>query len=181
MKLKEKTLQQNIKFTGRLINVRHDEVELPNHNVTTREVVEHPGGVAVAMCDEKGKFFLVTQYRYAQQKEMIEFPAGKLEKGEDPFLAIQREIIEETGYEGKDFIYLGTMVPTGAYLEEKITMYYAKVDKFVGQNLDADEFITVSKRSLNEIIEMIFRGEIEDGKTIAMAFMIKELLARKNK
>ena len=66
-------------------------------------------------------------------------------------------------------------------LEEKITMYYAKVDKFVGQNLDADEFITVSKRSLNEIIEMIFRGEIEDGKTIAMAFMIKELLARKNK
>lgn len=181
MKLKEKTLKQNIKFSGQLINVRHDEVELPNNKITTREVVEHPGGVAVAMCDEKGDFFLVTQYRYAQQKEMIEFPAGKLEKGENPFVAIQREIAEETGYEGKDFIFLGTMVPTGAYLEERITMYYAKAGKHVGQNLDEDEFIRVTKKSLNEIIEMIFHGEIEDGKTIAMAFMIKTLLARSKK
>ena len=104
----------------------------------------------------------------------------KKEINEDPFITAKREIIEETGYSAKDFVYLGQMVPTGAYLEEVIDMYYAKADKFIGQHLDEDEFITLKKFTLDEIIDMCMSNEICDGKTIAMAFMIREL-KRKNK
>lgn len=181
MKLKETTLKQELKFKGRLINVRHDEVELPNHEIALREVVEHPGGVAVAMINDEGKFFMVEQYRYAQQKVLLEYPAGKMERGEDPLETAKREIIEETGYSGKDFVYLGRMVPTGAYLEEKIEMYMATTDQYLGQNLDVDEFVSVSTKLIDELIEMIMNREIEDGKTIAMTFMIKEMLERNKK
>lgn len=178
MKLKEITLSKEIKFKGRLINVRHDEVELPNGDKGLREVVEHPGGVAIALQDIDGDFFVVSQFRYAQQKVLMEFPAGKMEKGEDPLETAKREVIEETGYSGKDYLYLGRMVPTGAYLEEKIEMYYAKVDEFKGQNLDADEFMNVTKKSIHDLVEMIMNKEIEDAKTIAMTFMIKEMMER---
>lgn len=179
MKLKEITLNQEVKFKGRIITVRHDEVELPNGEKGMREVVEHPGGVAIALQDHDDKFFMVSQFRYAQQKILMEFPAGKMEKGEDPLETAKREIVEETGYSGKDYHYLGRMVPTGAYLEEKIEMYTAKVDQFMGQNLDSDEFMNVTKKSIDDLISMIMNHEIEDGKTIAMTFMIKEMMASK--
>ncbi|MEG0176395.1 NUDIX hydrolase [Anaerorhabdus sp.] len=181
MKLNEKTLKQELKFKGKLINVRHDEVELPNNEIALREVVEHPGGVAVAMINNEGKFFMVEQYRYAQQKVLLEFPAGKMEKGEDPLETAKREVIEETGYSGKDYVYLGRMVPTGAYLEEKIEMYMATTDQYMGQKLDEDEFVKVSTKSIDELVDMIMNREIEDGKTIAMTFMIKEIMARNKK
>lgn len=181
MNLKEKTLSGKKVFHGKLINVRHDEVELPNGEITLREVVEHPGGVSVAMMNDKNQFFMVSQYRYAQQKVLLEFPAGKLEYGEDALEAAKREIEEETGYSGKDYVYLGRLVPTGAYLEEKIEMYMAHVDEYKGQNLDKDEFINVSMKTIDELIEMIMNKEIEDGKTIAMTFMIKEIIERNKK
>ncbi|MEG1463125.1 NUDIX hydrolase [Anaerorhabdus sp.] len=181
MKLNEKTLNKKIVFEGKLISVRHDEVELPNQELAIREVVEHPGGVSVAMCNEQGQFFMVSQYRYAQQKVLLEFPAGKLEYGEDTFEAAKREIVEETGYSAKEYVYLGKMIPTGAYLEEKIEMYYAHVDEYKGQNLDQDEFINVSMKTIDELVAMIMNKEIEDGKTIAMTFMIKEIMAREKK
>lgn len=181
MKLEEKTIKQEMKFEGKLINVRHDTVELPNHSIGLREVVEHPGGVAIAMMNDEGKLFVVEQFRYGQRKVLLEFPAGKMEKGEDPLETAKREIVEETGYSGKDYIYLGRMVPTGAYLEEKIEMYMATVDKYVGQNLDEDEFMNVSTKSIEELVKMIMNKEIEDGKTIAMTFMVKEIMENSNK
>lgn len=181
MKLYEKTIKQEKVFEGVLIDVRHDEVELPNGVMGCREVVEHPGGVAVAMCNDAGQYYLVSQYRYAQQKIMMEFPAGKLERGEDALEAAKRELVEETGIMGKEFQYLGRMIPTGGYLEETITMYHAQTDEVIGQNLDHDEFITITMKTLDELVDMIMNHEIEDGKTIAMTFMIKEMMARKNK
>ena len=98
MDLTEKTLSAQRVFEGRLIHVRHDQVCLPDGQKTVREVVEHPGGVAIAALTEEGQILLVDQFRYAQQRVMREVPAGKLERGEDPRKAALRELEEETGY-----------------------------------------------------------------------------------
>lgn len=123
---------------------------------------------------------MVKQYRYAQEKEMTEFPAGKKEAGEDPFMTAQREIVEETGYEGTDWVYLGKTIPTPAYDTETIDLYYAKTGKFVGQHFDADERIDTCRMTLQEIIDACYKGEIQDAKTMSMAFLIREMKERKH-
>ncbi len=178
MELKEETLTKNVVYDGKIITVRSDTAKTPDGQIVPREVVEHPGGVGIALEDEDGKFFMVTQFRYAQQKVMIEFPAGKKEPGEDPLMTAKREIIEETGYEGVDFVRLGQLVPTPAYDTEVIDLFYAKQGKFAGQHLDEDENLNLSKMSVDELTDAIVHGKIDDAKTVAMTFLIKEMKER---
>ena len=178
MDMKEKTLKKTTVYDGHIIRVRLDEALSAEGDKVPREVVEHPGGVGIALEDEEGKFFLVTQYRYAQEAIMLEYPAGKKEPGEDPMTTAKREIIEETGYEGLDFVHLGSMVPTPAYDTEVIELYYARQGRFLGQHLDSDEYIHLSKLTLDEITEKIVSGEVNDAKTIGMTFLIRENKAR---
>ena len=124
MTQEEKTLKKEYEYKGRVINVRSDEAQLPDGRIVQREVVEHPGGVVIALEDTDRTFFFVTQWRYAQVRSLLEFPAGKLEKGENPFESAKREIIEETGYEGVDYVDFGEFVPTGAYGQEVIHLYF---------------------------------------------------------
>lgn len=181
MTQEEKTLKKEYKYKGRVINVRSDEAQLPDGRIVQREVVEHPGGVVIALEDTDGTFFFVTQWRYAQIRSLLEFPAGKLEKGENPFESAKREIIEETGYEGVDYVDFGEFVPTGAYGQEVIHLYYAKKGKYYGQHLDDDENLNVTKMTLEETIDKIMKGEIIDGKTIALAFKVQEYKKRYGK
>ena len=174
MNFQEKTVKKTYQYHGHVVTVRLDDVILPDGRNTIREVVEHPGGVAIAMEDENNLFYVVTQWRYAQEKEMTEFPAGKLERGEDPFEAAAREVAEETGYEGTEWKDFGEFVPTGAYGEERVHLYYARQGTFIGQHLDADENLGVEKLSLEEIITRIMDGRITDGKTSVLAFKVKE-------
>ncbi len=174
-KLEEKQISSEYVYCGKVIKVRVDQARIPNGNVTLREVVEHPGGVAIALEDEEGKFFLVTQWRYAQEKEVLEFPAGKREPGEDPLTTAKREIAEETGYTAKDFVNLGEMIPTGAYDSEVIHMYYAKTDSYVGEHFDDDENLVPERMTLAEIVKKIMDREITDGKTMVMALKIQEM------
>lgn len=178
--LKEKTIAQSYVYEGTVVRLREDKAELCDGQIVDRTVVEHPGGVGVALEDEDGKFFFVSQWRYAQGEVTLEYPAGKREKGEEDLLTAQREVIEETGYEGTDWKYLGLMYPTPAYDNETIGMYYAKKGRFVGQHLDSDENINVSKFSLDEITDMILQGKIHDAKTIGMTFLVKENKERGN-
>lgn len=178
MSQKEETLKKEYQYKGRVIRVRLDDAKLPDGRIVQREVVEHPGGVAIALENADGNFFLVSQWRYAQEKELVEFPAGKLELGENPSEAIKREVVEETGYDAKDYIDFGEFVPTGAYGQEKVHLYYAKANKYLGQHLDDDEHLDVILKSLDEIIDEIMSGEITDGKTIALAFKVKEYKRR---
>ena len=108
----------------------------------------------------------------------LEYPAGKREKGEDDLAVAKREIAEETGYEGKDWVYLGTIYPTPAYDSETIGLYYAKKGNYVGQHLDQDEHINVSLLTLDEITDKIIAGEVHDAKTVSMTFLIKEMKER---
>lgn len=179
MELTEETLSKTYRYKGYVVNMRSDEVRLPDGTQALREVVEHPGGVGIALENENHEFYMVSQWRYAQGRVLREFPAGKREKGEDPLETARREIAEETGYEGEDFVDLGPLVPTGAYDTEVIEMYYAKAGRYVGQHFDFDENLALSLMTLDQIIDEIMEQKIIDAKTIAMAFKIREMKNRK--
>ena len=168
----EKQVSREEIYKGKVIHVVKDEVELDDGNRAFREVVLHHGGVCIAL-KQGDAYFMVSQYRYSLGKEMLEFPAGKIEKGEDPDEAILREVVEETGYETKGIRKLGSIIPTCGYCTERIHLYYAQASDFVGQHFDPDERIELKKYTYAQISEMIQNGTIDDAKTIALMFFIK--------
>lgn len=159
-------------YKGKILNLRKDIIER-NNEPQIREVVEHHGGVGIALEDDDGSFFFVTQHRYAVDEVTLEFPAGKKEVGESALDTAKREIVEETGYSGKDWFYLGKIYPTPAYDTEIIDLYYAKKDKYLGQHLDSDEDITLTKLTLSELNEKILNQEIPDAKTVSMSLLLQ--------
>ena len=159
-------------FNGKVIRVSKDEVIIDDGTIAYREVVKHNGGVCIALKDGD-YYYMVRQYRYPMGEMMLEFPAGKIEKDEDPDLAIIREAQEETGFTVKNIMKFGYVVPTCGYSNEKIYLYYGEADKNIGQHLDKDERINVEKYTLNEIEQMIMNNEIQDAKTIALVLHIK--------
>ena len=116
MELKETFVSRQEIFHGRIVDLRVDTVRLPNGHLTTREVIDHPGGVAVVAIDENDNVLTVKQYRYAFQTVLEEIPAGKLERGEDPAAAARRELSEETGADEDEFINF-ERVPFDALLD----------------------------------------------------------------
>ena len=176
MKLFEKTLSQDYKYNGRIINLRVDEAQLENGKTALREVVEHHGGVCIAALDEDGCLLMVRQFRYPYGEVLLEIPAGKLEKGEDPLECGKRELEEETGYVAERFTDLGKLYPTPAYVTEVIHMYYAENLTKTAQRLDADEFLSVEHVPLADAVEMVMSGEIRDSKTQVAILKLKELI-----
>lgn len=168
----EKQVKREEIYQGKVIHVVKDEVILDDGTNATREVVLHNGGVCIALRNSD-YYYMVRQYRYALGKDMLEFPAGKIEKGEVPDEAILREVIEETGFEAKNIKKFGYVIPTCGYCSEKIYLYYGEVDKYVGQHFDIDERLNLEKYTFTQIKEMIKNGEIDDSKTIALMYRIE--------
>ena len=171
----EKQLPSEEKFAGRVIRVTVDTVELENGHTSTREVVHHHGGAGIAALNEAGEIYLVRQYRYALDRELIEIPAGKLEPGEDPFEAAKRELGEEAGLKAGHWRDLGYIIPTCGYCSEIIWLYAAKDLTDVRQHLDADEFLSVFTLPLDEAAAKVLSGEIADSKTVAAVLKLKAL------
>lgn len=170
----EKRIKRELIYNGRILELCVDDVELDDGKKAIREVIVHNGGVCIAVKDlSDNKYFMVKQYRYVQEKEMLEFCAGKIEKGEDPDLAILREANEELGYEVKNVRKLGQVIPTCAYCGEIDYLYYGETSEYIGQHLDEDERIETYKFSFKEIKEMIKNGVIDDCKTIALMYNIE--------
>ncbi len=165
MDLKERTVKVNYVYQGKIVNLRCDEAALPDGKACKREMVEHPGGASV-LCVYKGKVALVRQFRYAYQEELLEIPAGKLEKGEDPMLAAKRELEEETGLVASELKPLFTLYPTPGYTNEKIYIYKASGVTLGKQHLDEGEFLNVVFLPVEEVARMIEKREIRDAKTI---------------
>ncbi len=178
MKLYEKTLSVKPIYDGRIIHAHVDDVELENGTVTKREVVDHPGGVSVAVLTGKNELIFVCQFRYPYKKVLLELPAGKLEPGEDPFEAVKREQLEETGTRGDNYISLGEVYPTPGYCGEIIRLWACRAAE--GQqalSLDEDEFLDTERIPLDRAVEMVCNNEIPDAKTqigiLKTAFLVK--------
>lgn len=165
MQLEEKTVRKNYIYRGKIINVRCDDAELPNGRPCRREIVEHPGGACV-LCVKDGKVALVRQFRYAYGEAIYEIPAGKLNEGEDPMLAAERELGEETGMIADELVLRFVLYPTPGYTNEKIFIYEALGVREGKQHLDEGEFLNVEFVPIEDALEMVENGSICDAKTI---------------
>ena len=165
MQLEEKTVRKNYIYRGKIINVRCDDAELPNGRPCRREIVEHPGGACV-LCVKDGKVALVKQFRYAYGEAIYEIPAGKLNEGEDPMLAAERELGEETGMIADELVLRFVLYPTPGYTNEKIFIYEALGVREGKQHLDEGEFLNVEFVPIEDALEMVENGAICDAKTI---------------
>ena len=172
MNKEEKKLSSQKIYDGRVIKVSKDEVLCPNGNTSIREIVHHRGGVGV-LFKLGDKFVFEKQYRYAFNEEMIEIPAGKLEEGEIPLPAAERELLEETGYRPLEMVHLGDMYPTVGYSNEVIHLYYCEKAVKEERHLDNDEMIDLFLLNLEEIEKMIADNTIRDSKTIAAVYLYK--------
>lgn len=167
MKFEEKAISKETVYNGKIINLCKDTVMLPNGKQALREVVKHPGGVCVAALTDKQEILLVSQFRYPVGDEILEVPAGKLTKGEDPLCCGKRELHEETGASAKEYTDLGQLFPSPGYTDEIIYIYLAKGLTYGEQDPDDDEFLDVVKMPLETAVEKVLSGEIKDAKSQA--------------
>ena len=183
MDLTEKTIASQELYAGRIIRVRRDTVRLPDGRETVREVVAHPGAVAIVPVDA-GEVLFVRQYRYPAGEVLLEVPAGKLEPGEDPLDCARRELTEEIGRRAERLAFLGMFYTTPGFCDEKMHVFLASglqaADEADGGR-DADEFLDVVKIPLTEALAMLAAGELRDGKTIAALAMAGRRLADEQK
>ncbi len=163
-------------FSGKIINVHTDKITLVDGTEAQREVVDHPGGVAIVGLTENNEVLMVRQFRYPYKETIYEIPAGKLEKGEDPREAAIREFREECGAVAEKFEPLGEIYPTPGYCGEIIRIFYATDLTFGEQELDEDEYLEVIKMPFSECVAKIMSGEIKDAKTIIGILKLKELM-----
>jgi ADP-ribose pyrophosphatase len=153
-------------FDGKLLHVKRDTVRLPDGKTATREYIAHPGAVMIIPRLPDGKLLMERQFRYPLARVFIEFPAGKIDPGEDPATTAARELLEETGYTAERWSHIGTLHPLITYSTERIEIYTADALTFVGAKRDEGEFIEILSATLEEALAWIERGELTDVKTM---------------
>lgn len=154
-------------YEGDIVNFRVDTVRLEDGKETTREVVEHNGGVVIACQPTEDEVVLIRQYRYSVDEELIELPAGRIEAGEPPLGAAQRELTEETGYLARHWRELSRMYTAPGFCNEMLYMYHASEVELVEKNLDDDEETEVLLLPLAEAWQLVLDGKIRDAKTVS--------------
>ena len=176
MELMEKTVSTETVYEGIIVNIRRDKAELIDGRITNREVVVHPGGVCVFALDNEGNVIMVRQYRYPMGEVVLELPAGKLEKGEDPSDSGLRELAEETGLEPKTYLSMGCSFSSPGIMTEKIHYFFA-TDLVQGPvHPDDGEFLEVVRVPLEKLEELAKKGEIKDAKTLIGLFKARMLM-----
>jgi len=174
----EKEISRETVFLGRIINVRADIAEIHGGVHVSREVVEHPGGVCIVPMDADGSFWCVRQFRYPIMRALLEFPAGKLEPGEDPLECAVRELQEETGLTAGRVVYLGPIYTSPGFSNEILHLYLA-LDLTEGEaNPDENEFLTVERIPADRMLTMALQNEIPDAKTLIGLFRARQYLQR---
>lgn len=174
MSCKENLIKRDIIYNGKIINVYNDVVSIENKNITSyREIVEHNGGVCAVIKTKDNKIKFVRQYRYAFGEFLLELPAGKIEKGEDPDLAIAREVEEEVGVSANKIIKVGRMYPSPGYCTEIIYLYYVDDYDDCEKHFDIDEDLDLFEYTYQEALELIENGKIVDAKTICLLLRLR--------
>ena len=154
MNLVEKTIKVESVFKGRILSVDVETVELPNGKIGTREIVRHPGAVAILPIEANGNVILVRQYRKPLNQAIWEIPAGKLSLNEAPENCAYRELEEETGYRASSLFHLGTVAIVPGYCDELLYLYKATNLSLAEKHEDFDEFTEVEIFTLEEVKNM---------------------------
>lgn len=174
-KFEEKTIDSNPIFKGKVISLKVDDVTLPNGNQSKREIVNHPGAVAIIAITKEGKMVLVEQYRKPLERSIVEIPAGKLEPGEEPAVTARRELEEETGYGCIELNYLQTFATSPGFADEVIHLFVAKDLYKIEEKaeLDEDEFVELLEVTVEEAEQMVANEQIYDAKTAFAVLWMK--------
>lgn len=162
----ETTVSSQTVYRGHFLELRRDEVALPDGAVAAREYVIHPGAVMIVAVLPDGRLVMERQYRYPVRQTMIEFPAGKLDAGEGGLACAQRELWEETGYKARRWAKAGVMHPVIGYATEVIEIWFAQDLTLGERHLDAGEFLDVFAASQEELESWMQDGQLTDAKTI---------------
>ena len=176
-KLKETPKSSEKIFSGRLIDLYFDHIELPNGKSSTREWIKHPGAVCIVPILPNGNLCLIRQYRYGPRAEFIEIPAGKLDVGEDPLVCAKRELEEEIGYIAGKLTFLTNIHPAIGFSNEKMWVYLAEDLILSKQNLDQDEFLELYPIPVKKAIDLIYEGKITDVKTVIGILWLDKFLS----
>lgn len=176
--LAERPLTEDVVWTGRIFNVDRLQVQLPDGRTAIRDVVRHPGAVAIVALTDEGRICLARQYRTALGRVTVEIPAGKLDPGEDPLECASRELLEETGMIAEKIAYLTTIATSDGFTDELIHIYMATGLSFSKSSPDADEFINVDLVEVGELVDAVLDGRIEDAKTVVGALLCDAISRR---
>lgn len=160
---------------GHFLHAMRDTVRLPDGKEATREYVIHPGAVMVVAELPDGRLVLERQFRYPVQSVMVEFPAGKLDPGEESLACAQRELLEETGYTARQWARAGVLHPVISYSTEFIDIWFARELTAGERQLDAGEFLDVFSASADELLQWCRDGRITDAKTLTGVLWLQNL------
>lgn len=166
MNFTEKQVSEKVAYEGNFLKILNVDVILPDGNKANRDIIRHPGASAVLPINENGEVILVRQWRTPLNKTLLEVPAGKLEKGEDPLVCAERELEEETGFKASKLEYMGSIATVPGFCDEIIHLYLATGITSGVKGGDEDEFTEVEMVTIDEMKAMIKSGEIIDTKTI---------------
>jgi ADP-ribose pyrophosphatase len=164
--LREETLSSESVYLGHFLDVRRDVVRLPDAATATREYIVHPGAVVVVPLLDDGRLVMERQWRYPLARAMLEFPAGKLERGEPPLSCAIRELAEETGYAATEWARAALLHNAIAYSNEGIEVWFARGLTLGERHLDAGEFLDVVTATVEELDALAAAGELTDAKTL---------------
>ena len=175
--LKEVQVDTKVAYNGHFLQVQRDSVRLPDGKVTAREYIKHPGAVVILPLFEDGRVLLERQFRYPLNQVFIEYPAGKIDAGEDPLDCAKRELLEETGYTATDWQFVCTIHNAIAYSDEHLEIYLARGLKAGLQQLDDGEFVEVFTAPLTDMLDWIREGKVTDVKTVIGSFWLEKIRA----
>ncbi len=174
--LKETKLASEQVYDGHFLKIQRDTVQLPNGKSALREYIRHPGAVVILAILDDGSILLERQFRYPLDRVFLEFPAGKIDAGEDPLLSAKRELKEETGYTATDWQFVCTIHNAIAYSDEHLEIYLARGLQGGERQLDDGEFLDVLSMGMPELLELVRTGQITDVKTIIGIFWLDKIL-----
>ena len=175
--LKETRIDGKIAYDGHFLKIACDTISLPDGKVTEREYVKHPGAMVILPLLDDGRVLLERQFRYPLDRVFIEFPAGKLDAGEDPLACAKRELQEETGYTATGWTFVCTIHNAIAYSDERLELFLARGLTAGEAKLDEGEFLETFTATVPELVEMVRTGKITDVKTVIGVFWLEKIVA----
>ena len=174
--LKEETVATEEILKGNFLHAVRDTVRLPDGATTSREYILHPGAVMVIPILDDGRIVLERQYRHPVRQVLVEFPAGKLDAGEDPLVCGQRELLEETGYSAREWAFASEINLAVGYSDEVIHIWFARGLTLTKAQLDAGEFVEVITAGPQELLAWCAQGLVRDSKTLVGVFWLQNVL-----